>query len=348
MKKIIILTGLFLLAFIIQTAAQTKSKVFRGYVSDKRVQMTLTREGGKVTGTYFYQKIGKNLQLNGSIDAKGNLKLTERDAKGVKTGEFSGQWKENESGNIRLEGDWINPKSKENLSFYLTEEVVEFTGGAKFTSKTFAEANKPKMFEITAEYPVLSGVNSQTAAKFNRLVSTKVMEWVNDFRKDMLAMTAEDLKFAKERGIRNYLDISYVAELANDDLISIAFGVSAYTGGVHPNYYSFPVNFDLRNAKEIKLADLFKANSNYLKAISDYSIKKLKIKTGDMSDEEWIATGAGPNADNFKSWNITKKGILINFDPYQVAAYAAGPQEVLIPLSELKNLLRENHPLSNL
>ncbi len=61
-----------------------------------------------------------------------------------------------------------------------------------------------------------------------------------------------------------------------------------------------------------------------------------------MSDDEWIATGAGPKAENFDSWNITKTGILINFDPYQVAAYAAGPQDVLIPYEEIKSILKQN------
>ena len=60
-----------------------------------------------------------------------------------------------------------------------------------------------------------------------------------------------------------------------------------------------------------------------------------------MSDDEQIKDGAGALAKNFKSWNVTRKGILINFDPYQVAAYAAGPQEVLIPYGKLKSVLRD-------
>lgn len=340
MRKIFYFASLFLLALAIQTAAQNKHKVFRGYISDKRVSMKLKREGSKLYGTYFYQRIGKDLVLDGTIDAEGKFTLTERDAKGAKTGEFSGMWKTDEDGGVTLDGEWINPKNKENWSFYATEEIIEFTGNARFIGRVSAETNKPKMFEITAEYPELTGVDPAIAAKFNKLVKDAVTRETSEFRKNMMSLTGEDVKFAKERGVNNYLEMSYVVELANDKIISISFANSTYEGGAHPNHYSLTINFDLQTGREIKLADLFKPDSNYLKIISDYSIKALKEKAEDMSDDEWLATGAGPEAKNFTSWNIKKTGILINFDPYQVAAYAAGPQDTLIPYEKLKSILK--------
>lgn len=340
MKKILILTSVLLAALVVQIAAQSQPKNFRGYVADKRVSMKLKRDGGKLYGSYFYQRIGKDLALDGTIDAQGKFVLTERDAKGAKTGEFSGVWKTEEDGSASLEGDWLNPKTKDKWTFYATEEIIEFTGGARFVNKVSAETNKPKMFEIKTEYPELSGVDAATAANFNRLVKNLVTRETGEFRKNMMAQTAEDIKFAKERGVNNYLEINYIVEFADDRLISISFMNSTYEGGAHPNSHSQTINFDLQTGREIKLSDLFKPNSNYLKAISDYSIKALKKKTGEMSDDEWIATGAGAKAENFDSWNIKRTGILINFDPYQVAAYAAGPQDVFIPFEILKNILK--------
>ena len=339
MKKIFYFASLFLLALAVETAAQSQYKVFRGYIADKRISMKLRREGGKIYGTYFYQRIGKDLQLDGRVDAEGKFTLSERDAKGAKTGEFSGTWKLDEDGGVSLDGEWINPKTKENWAFYANEEVIEFSGSARFVSKVSAETNKPKLFDITAEYPELTGVNPEIAAKFNKLIKDAVLRETGRFRKNMMSLTAEDLKFARERGINNYLEMSYVVELANDKIISISFANSTYEGGAHPNHYSLTINFDLQAGREIKLTDLFKPNSNYLKVISDYCIKTLKEKSGDMTDDEWIATGAAPEAKNFDSWNIKKTGILINFDPYQVAAYAAGPQDVLIPYEKLKSIL---------
>ncbi len=64
-----------------------------------------------------------------------------------------------------------------------------------------------------------------------------------------------------------------------------------------------------------------------------------------MSDDEWIKTGAGAKAENYASWNITKKGLMFTFDPYQVAAYAAGSFTVIVPFSRLKSVLSQNNVL---
>ena len=58
--------------------------------------------------------------------------------------------------------------------------------------------------------------------------------------------------------------------------------------------------------------------------------------------DESIESGAGPTAKNYDSWTITKKGLGITFDAYQVGPYVAGPQYVLVPYSALKELVEPN------
>ena len=67
-----------------------------------------------------------------------------------------------------------------------------------------------------------------------------------------------------------------------------------------------------------------------------------------MSDDEWITKGAGADKDNFSNWNLTKKGLLITFEPYQVAAYAAGSQTVIIPYDKLKSVLKKDGIVSQI
>lgn len=325
------------------------SKIFRGTVGELRIQMTLTRAGNKLNGTYFYAKIGKDLKLTGTIDAQGNFRLDELDAgSGAKTGEFKGAWKSDGTG-VTLTGEWINPKNKKNLAFLAEEQMIFLSGSTKLFSKSINEEDKEKRFEINAEYPELNGFkDAAIAAKFNQLVREVVMREVNDFKKLMDEMTDEEIEQSREAEIKKYLEMWYRVNFANDKIISIGWGNSTFAGGAHPNYFSASINFDLRTGKKIELAELFKPNSNYLKLISDYCIRSLKTQTGEMSDEEWIQNGAGMNEDNFKSWNLTKDGILINFDPYQVAAYAAGAFEVWIPFRDLKNILRQDAPVTGL
>ena len=147
------------------------------------------------------------------------------------------------------------------------------------------------------------------------------------------------------------LDSDYQIRLAADDLISIEFTESAYSrGAAHPNSYTTVLNYDVRNGKKLALADLFNAKSNYVKVISDYCIKDLKQQAKKEKDsmltDDMIQSGASARAENFNAWTITKQGLWITFDPYQVAAYAAGPQQVLVPYSALKDLIKADGPIA--
>ena len=96
----------------------------------------------------------------------------------------------------------------------------------------------------------------------------------------------------------------------------------------------------------LKLSDLFQPNSNYLKLLSGYCFTTLQKELGEGIDGKWLGDGAGPKADNYKSWNVTPDGLQITFDAYQVAAYALGPQEVIVPYSALKAIIKPDGPLA--
>ena len=74
--------------------------------------------------------------------------------------------------------------------------------------------------------------------------------------------------------------------------------------------------------------------------LSRYAIAE--ISTRDLSP---FLEGAAPTPENYKSWNMQPDGLRITFDPYQVAAYAAGPQTVFVPYSELGDIMRPDGPL---
>lgn len=144
------------------------------------------------------------------------------------------------------------------------------------------------------------------------------------------------------------LNVGYTVILAQDDLISIKFDVgSYYQGAAHPNSYSDVINFDLKNGKQLKLSDLFKPGSKYLQAVADYAIADLKKQGKDkgLTDEE-IQNGAAPQAKNYQSWNITRKGLNVTFDSYQVGPYAAGPQFVMVPYANLKEVINPDGPIA--
>jgi uncharacterized protein DUF3298 len=333
------------------TTPQGQTKYFKGSIgSTLGLQMKLVREGERLTGSYFYQKVGTKIDLNGTIDKDGNVTLTEFDPNGKQTGVFQGFWKPEESALISIAGNWKAPNSPKQTAFSLHEEPIEFSGGVEIVARRVAENNKKLKYEIEAEYPQLTGSGSSNYEKFNQMVRGLIIGKVSQFRKEMVPEEGEDAGAdALPEDMGSDLNIGYTLSLAQDDLISLDFGVgSYYRGAAHPNSYSETVNFDLKNGKSIKLADLFNPGSKYLQAISAYSIqdfKKQSKKADSMLDDDWIQRGAGPDAKNYQSWTISKKGLGINFDAYQVGPYAAGPQYVTIPYSALKDIIRVDGPL---
>jgi hypothetical protein len=69
---------------------------------------------------------------------------------------------------------------------------------------------------------------------------------------------------------------------------------------------------------------------------------------GELSDENWIKEGAGAKAENFENWNLTKKGLMFTFNQYQIAPYAAGGSQVIIPYDKLKPYFKPNKNLSSI
>src|SRR6185503_6161473 len=223
---------------------------------------------------------------------------------------------------------------------------ISFTGDVDVVAKSLKENNKTLMYEIDAQYPQLTGGNNPNFEKFNQLARVFVVKSVAQFKKDMAPQEGEEPRLEGSMG--SDLGIGYTIALASDNLISVQFDIgSYYQGAAHPNSHTETFNYDLKNGKQLKLADLFNPGAKYLQALSAYCIADLKKQSKEKELlEDQIKEGAGPTAKNYESWTITPRGLGINFDSYQVAPYAAGPQFVMVPYSTLKDLIKPDGPIA--
>ena len=336
--------------------AATETKFFKGSIgSALGLQMKLVREGENLSGSYFYQKVGKKIDVRGAVDKDGNVNLEEFDSNGKQTGVFKGVWKQDENGAIEIAGNWTKPNSDKKAAFSLHEEPIEFSHGVEIVAKQIREKNKKLNYEIDVEYPQLTGSVDPNFAKFNQTVRSLISKKVADFKKEMTPSADEPAPDAADEtpveSLGSDISTGYTVALAKDDLISIEFTVSSYSAGAaHPNSYTEVVNFDLKNGKLLKLADLFLPGSKYLQTLAMYCIQALKKQAkaegaDAMLDDEWIQKGAGPELTNYDNWTISKKGLGITFDPYQVGPYAAGPQHVLGLYPALKEIIKPDGPV---
>jgi len=330
-----------------------QTKFFKGSIgSSLDLQMKLVRTGDQLAGSYFYQKIGTRINLHGNVDKGGNLTLEEFDPAGKQTGLFKGIWTVDASdGLISLAGNWSKPPgekgSEKKTAFSVHEEPIAFTGDVEIVSKQIKESNKKLMYEIAAQYPQISGGANPNLEKFNQAARASVTRKVAEFKKSVQPDEEEE-EPRPEGSMGSDLSVGYTVALAQDDLVSISFNVGSYfQGAAHPNSFSEVLNYDLKNGKQLKLSDLFKPGSKFLQVIATYCIADLKKQAKDkgLLDEE-IEKGAAASAKNYDSWTITRRGLGIHFDAYQVGPYAAGPQFVLVPYSNVKDLISTDGPIA--
>ena len=336
------------------TASAGDNFHFRGTISSNlKIEMTLLRDGERLSGSYFYPKVGKNIALKGTIDKDGNLELKESDETGKESGVFKGKWKpvsETELDLSQIEGKWSRPDGSKQTAFLVTEQPITFSGPQRAVPKLIKEANKDAHYSIEAEYPQIEGGDTRFD-KFNREVRAMITKDVATWKTGETTRAGEMTSGTEEETQNSDFGVGYDIRLATDDLISVEFSEGGYSrGAAHPNSWTSVLNYDVKNGKKLALADLFKPKSNYLSVISNYCIKNLKeqSKKKDLQlDDEAIKSGAGPKADNYKSCAITKKGLWITFDAYQVGPYAAGPQHVLVPYAVLKDLINPDGPIGS-
>lgn len=303
------------------------------------IQMELGRNDDSLYGRYFYERNAdrKYLDLSGELNASGQAQLTEMAGEkqtGVFTGTLVNEIRGEESA-LKFTGTWAKTKGAAGMPVVLAEKQFDL-GGLRLIVKQQKEDNKKLKFTAEIAYPQLAG-NDARAAQFNKTVSEMVDAALKAFKDENREAMQENAKEGEDRP--GYaLDISYTVEYADKNVISLLVSHYSFTGGAHGNTGTTAYNYDLNRGAMLKLADLFQPSANYLKVISDYCIAK--IKKSDLTEDEWIRTGAGPKTENYESWNITPEGLQITFDAYQVAAYAAGPQEVVIPYSALKAIIK--------
>jgi hypothetical protein len=331
-----------------------QTKHFTGSIgSTLDLQMKLVREGDKLSGSYFYQRVGTRISLRGTVDKDGNLTLDEFDPSGKQTGVFKGLWSvDAQDGLITLAGNWSKPTGEKGddkkTAFSVREEPINFSTDVDVVTKSVKENNKKLMYEIDAQYPQITGGNNPNLERFNQLARTTVLKIVSGFKKDMAPEEGEEPR--PEGSMGSDLGIGYTINLAQDDLVSVQFDIgSYYQGAAHPNSYTETLNYDLKNGKQLRLADLFKPGSRYLQTLSTLCVADLKKQWKEKNAEvmeDMLKDGSAPTAKNYESWTITKRGLGINFDPYQVAPYAAGPQSVVVPYSALKDLIKPDGPLA--
>lgn len=218
-----------------------------------------------------------------------------------------------------------------------TKASIPLYQQVKLSTSPLEEQGQLFGYKVTAQTPVLVGSSDASVKVFNAEMKTIVDQAVADFKQKL-----SDLPATPDSQASTF-DLRYNLLSPPGDILSLKFDIRTYyTGAAHPSTVSRTVTFDLQQGKDVGLSELFIPGADFLTPISKFCINQLSKRDIGFADFE---LGATATLENYRNWNITADGLMITFDEYQVAPYAAGPQTVVIPYNQLAQLIRPDGPL---
>ena len=321
--------GLMVFCFIplTQAQSQTTTKIYRGSLGDKHIEMRLEVTDGKVTGTYFYDQFKQDIKLEGSFDAKGDLTLIEGNPKRP-TGRFVCKAPD-EASQVDRECEWTKPTGTGNAMVFLQEQGISPRTAIRFTPKVINDRKN----KVYVSYPEITVITSIAINEFNSLVQKRVEEKIKDYSPD---------------GDQNSsFDTNYLVMFADRDLVSVEFE-STYTGGAHPTVDLWTINYNLKTNKELTLDDVFRPGGEYKEAIAEFVVKDINRRADEFDrddarrnkteykkrDEPLMTLEQLPEME---TWGLSTKGFVVYFGfPHVMAVFT----KTVVPISVVSRHLR--------
>jgi len=166
-----------------------------------------------------------------------------------------------------------------------------------------------------------------------QIPNTKYELLKNEIHKQIAIYRNEfaELLTTDEQSNQEYTLFITYEEYTYNNYISYIFFIEMFAGGAHPNHKLFTITYDIENNKIFTFEDLQTKYPELLNRLSEYS-RHLLIRDSRV-DIDMLDAGTEPKKDNFEHFVLTKEGIKIFFDRYQIAPYVSGQIDVVVPYS---------------
>jgi hypothetical protein len=199
------------------------------------------------------------------------------------------------------------------------------------TWKTKTIKERSTHYDIDVKYPQFSGGNS--VAKLNRCIDS-IFKYIIDDDKNRLGLTTKDSPNNNEPDYEHSVSLGAKYQIMGikNGIVSLEIAVTDFTGGGAGNHdYSYTINWDLKSNRLLAPGDIF-CSKDYISILTPL-VRKQLMK--DLSDEGglsgWINEGTSPNLDNWQNFLLSKGGLIVVFQPYQVTSGSGGIVKAFIP-----------------
>lgn len=185
------------------------------------------------------------------------------------------------------------------------------------------------------EYPQFSSPFFKMSLRLiNNIYKNKALEYQKHCETDLYKMAVEQYIYNKQN---NYPIMVYEALLIYDVtynnfcIISIYFDQYEFTGGAHGNTIRTSQTWNLQNTSKIQLKQLIKCSANYKAYVVGQVIQQIKNNDPSIYFDDYAKLAA--ETFNPNSFYCLPEGIMIYYQQYDIAPYASGIREFLLPYS---------------
>jgi hypothetical protein len=318
-------------------------------------------------GFYHYEQYGGPISVYGTLDAKGNLKLTEQGAAEGESHYFAGQWDDKGT----YTGHWHHGNGKDRYAFRLavqTEHSTPFTKYVYMDSLVaFAEWTVSPQLYYSAEWLEV-GEDSRVDAATRQFIRQQMVSGLLDTvlkkptddimpllvnRRDFLyADFLDNMGFMRKTQLldstttnpADFLSVNYTYNTLvqvyynTRDLLSLGFTDYYYTGGAHGMYTTRVATYDLKRRRPLTPDDVLLPGYN--KAVSQALGQAVRTKYNLPASSPLTAVlfenRVAPNGN----FGLTHKGIFFVYAPYEIAPYSEGELTLFVAFDNIKEYVR--------
>ena len=191
------------------------------------------------------------------------------------------------------------------------------------------KANYSEDGNVKFYIPSIMDGNKKIINKLNADFKDSVLTKVKDFK----AIISEDSR----PNIKDKTSFAsnYTVKYNKNDILSITETGYQYTGGAHGITWRSSKTIYLPTGQVYDLSEIFKEGFDYQTFLNPKINQQIKER-----GLEKDLTFEGVNKDT--SYFITEEGLVIYYQPYEIAAYVFGMPEFFIPINEVRDNLQDN------
>ena len=219
---------------------------------------------------------------------------------------------------------------KNKIRIVETNDIV-----ANIDTQTITKNNK--YINSVINIPIIMIDNKYIEKAINDEIRNDIMKFYNesqlqakDYQKDL---PDEQNKFVANS--------DFEIKKNSDNILSLVVEYYKYSGGAHGYYEDVAYNIDIRTGKNIKLQDLFKEGYDYKNIINKNIISQIEQLVIDDPQNKGIYEFSSIKEN--QKFYIQDDNIVIYFDLYDIAPYAARIPKFKINIKTINHILKEEY-----